>query len=187
MTENEQDDIASWIFHQNQTGIGNDLARYPIETLNGKLYINFYQNNDQYFMLDEAEYKHRYGRDLKQSHDLPAIVFSRVKLWTDTGEECEFFIGGVPKDNDDFDENGDFEDFINQISTTDTKEITAYITTFSEGDGECVAADEADIERVYNAIADVDIDTITGWNKIGEDQFSFDYDIDELFNMTGIE
>ncbi|MDR1630696.1 MAG: hypothetical protein LBS36_10875 [Oscillospiraceae bacterium] len=120
-------------------------------------------------------------------HDLPAIVFSRVKLWTDTGEECEFYMGGVPKDNDDFDENDDFEDFLNQISTTDTKEITAYITTFSEGDGECVPATQADIERVYNAIADVDIETITGWNKIGESQFSFDYDIDELFNLKGTE
>ena len=124
---------------------------------------------------------------LKQTHDLPAIVFSRVKLWTDTGEECEFFMGGIPKDNDDFDENDDFEDFVNQISTTDTKEITAYITTFTEGDGEQQPADQADIERIYNAIADVDIDTITGWNRIGESQFSFDYDIDEMFNMGGIE
>ncbi|MCL2508393.1 MAG: hypothetical protein FWF05_04375 [Oscillospiraceae bacterium] len=185
LTENEQDDIASWIFRQNQTGIGNDLARYPIETLNGRLYINYYQNDDQYFLLDEAEYKNRFGRELKPPQDISAIVFSRVKLWTDTGEECEFFMGGVPEANDAFEDNEDFEDFVNQISTTDTKEITAYITIFSEGDGECVPATQADIERVYNAIADVDIDTITGWNKIGESQFSFDYDIDELFNLKG--
>ena len=117
----------------------------------------------------------------------PSIVFSRVKLWTDTGEDCEFFMSGVPVDNDDFEEHDDFESFVEQISTSDTKKITAYITTFSEGDGEQQPASQADIERINNAIADVDIDTITGWNKIGENQFSFDYDIDELFNMKGIE
>ena len=122
-----------------------------------------------------------------ETHGLPAIVFSRVKLWTDTGEECEFYMGGVPKDNDDFDENEDFKDFVEELSTGDTKNITAYITTFSEGEGECIPADKVDIERIYNAIADVDIDTISGWNKIAESQFSFDYDINELFNMNGVE
>jgi len=136
---------------------------------------------------------------LVETHDLPAITFSRVKLWTDNGEEDEFYMPGIPKSNDDFDENDEFEDFVNRISTTDTKEITAYVTTFSEGGvfgqdaGKTQLASQADIDRIYNAIADVDIDTITGWNFVSESQFSFDFDIDELFNMkngsgmTGIE
>ena len=116
-----------------------------------------------------------------------SIIFSRVKLWTDTGEENKFFMGGVPASYDDLDENADFEDFVEQISTGDTKEITAFITTFTEGDGEPQPADESDIERIYNAVAEIDIDTITGWNRTGQSQFTFDYDVGELFGMKGIE
>ena len=116
-----------------------------------------------------------------------SIIFSRVKLWSDTGEECEFFMGGVPASYDDLDENADFEDFAERISTSDTKEITAFVTTFTEGDGEPQPADEADIERIYTAVAEVDIDTITGWNRAGQSQFTFDYDVGELFGMKGLE
>ncbi len=120
----------------------------------------------------------------------PAILFSRVRLWTDTGEDCEFFMGGVPTSYDDLEDNEDcidFGEFVEQLSTGHSKEITAYITTFSEGDGEPQPASPEDIERIYNAIADVDIDTITGWTWRGENTFTFDYDIDELFHMNGIE
>ena len=65
--------------------------------------------------------------------------------------------------------------------------ITAFVTTFTEGDGEPQPADESDIERIYNAVAEVDIDTITGWNRTGQSQFTFDYDVGELFGMKGIE
>ena len=72
---------------------------------------------------------------LRERTIIMSIVFSRVKLWTDTGEECELYMGGVPASYDDLNENADFEDFAEQISTSDAKEITAYITTFTEGDG----------------------------------------------------
>lgn len=119
-----------------------------------------------------------------------AIIFSRVRLWTDTGEDCEFFMGGVPTSYDDLEDNEDcidFGEFIEQLSTGHSKEITAYVTAFSEGDGEPQPASPKDIERIYNAIADVDIDAITGWTWRGENSFTFDYDIDELFHMKGIE
>lgn len=123
----------------------------------------------------------------------PAIIFSRVRLWTDTGEDCEFFMGGVPTSYDDMEDNEDcidFGEFVEQLSTGHSKEITAYVTTFTEGSvaaGEPQPASPEDIERIYNAIADVDIDTITGWTWHGENAFTFDYDIDELFHMNGIE
>lgn len=126
----------------------------------------------------------------------PAIIFSRVRLWTDTGEDCEFFMGGVPKSYDDLEDNEnciDFGEFVEQLSTGHSKEITAYVTTFTEGSvfgeatGEPQPASPEDIERIYNAIAEVDIDTITGWTWRGENSFTFEYDIDELFRMNGIE
>lgn len=120
----------------------------------------------------------------------PTIIFSRIRLWTDTGEDCEFFMGGVPTSYDDLEDNEDcidFGEFVEQLSNGHSKEITAYVTTFSEGDGEPQPASPEDIERIYKAIADVDIDTITGWTWRGENTFTFDYDIDELFHMNGIE
>ncbi|MDD4493708.1 MAG: hypothetical protein PHV32_05075 [Eubacteriales bacterium] len=120
----------------------------------------------------------------------PAIIFSRVRLWTDTGEDCEFFMGGAPTSYDDLEDNEDcidFGEFVEQLSTGHSKGITAHVTTFLEGDGEPRPASPEDIERIYNAIADVDIDTITGWIWRGENTFTFDYDIDELFHMNGIE
>ena len=120
----------------------------------------------------------------------PAIIFSRVRLWTDTGEDCEFFMGGGPTSYDDLEDNEDcidFGEFVEKLSNGHSKGITAHVTTFSEGDGEPQPASTEDIERIYTAIADVDIDTITGWTWRGENTFTFDYDIDELFHMNGIE
>ncbi len=122
-----------------------------------------------------------------QSHELSSILFSRVRLWTHEGEECEFYVGGVPNSLDDLEDSSDFEDFIEFLSCGSTKDMTAYVTTFSEGDGETQPASQADIDRIYTAIADVDIDTITGWTWLSESSFTFDYDIDELFNMKGME
>jgi hypothetical protein len=119
-------------------------------------------------------------------HDLAAIVFSRVRLWTDGGEQCEFFMGGVPKSYDDIEDHEDvidFKEFLEQTPDAETEGITAYITTFTEGDGETQPASQADIDRIYSVIADAEIDVITGWNMIGENSFAFDYDIGELFNL----
>jgi len=65
--------------------------------------------------------------------------------------------------------------------------ITAFVTSFTEGNGEPQPANESDIERISCAVAEVDIDTITGWDRIGESQFTFDYDVGELFGMKGLE
>ncbi|MFA6730479.1 MAG: hypothetical protein WC152_00775 [Candidatus Izemoplasmatales bacterium] len=140
--------------------------------------------NDEKDLLDAI-------KDIKSAKaHAPAIIFSRVRLWTDTGEDCEFFMGGVPANYDDLEDNEDcidFGEFVEQLSTDHSKEITAYVTTFSEGDGEPQPASKSDIERIYSAIADFDIDTITGWTWRGDNTFTFDYDIDELFHMNGIE
>lgn len=159
-----------------------------------QLHKNLTPDNPSYTLTDQLLNRIGDGiieqEQIEETHDLPAIIFSRVRLWTDTGEDCEFFMGGVPTSYDDLEDNEDYIDFgefVEQLSTGHSKEITAYITTFSEGDGEPQPASQADIDRIYNAIADVDIDTITGWTWIGENSFTFDYDIDELFHMKGIE
>lgn len=127
------------------------------------------------------------GTKSVMSHDLPAITFSRVKLYTDDGEEAEFFMGGVPdgyEDIEDHEECIDFKEFLEQTPDSNLEGITAFITTFTEGDGDPQPADKADIERIYNAIENVDIDTITGWRWVGENSFTFDYDAGEQFGIT---
>lgn len=119
-----------------------------------------------------------------------AIVFSRVKLWSDTGEEAVFFMSGEPGGYDDIEDHEDcidFKEFLEQMPDANLEGITAFVTTFTEGEGECVPASEADIDQIYSVIADVDIDIITGWNKMSESQFAFDYDIDEQPGMTEME
>jgi len=119
-----------------------------------------------------------------------AIIFSRVRLWTDTGEQCEFFMGGVPEcyeDIEDHEDCIDFKEFLEQLPNADAEEITAYVTAFTEGEGDPLPARQEDIERIYRAIADVDLDTITGWNWHSENGFTFHYGLDESFSMKGIE
>jgi len=131
-------------------------------------------------------------RDIKTAEpkNLPTIVFSRVRLWSQSGEKSEFFMSGVPDGYDDMEDHEeciDFKEFLEQNPDAIIEGITANVTTFSEGDGEAQPASEADIERIYTAVAEVDLDTITGWEKIGESTFFFDYEYDEQPGMTGIE
>jgi hypothetical protein len=131
-------------------------------------------------------------KDIKAAgpHNPPTIVFSRVKLWSQSGEETEFFMSGVPDGYDDMEDHEeciDFKEFLEQNPDANIEGITANITTFSEGDGESQPASQTDIERIYTAVAEVDLDTITGWNKIGDSTFFFDYEYDEQPGMTEIE
>ena len=127
---------------------------------------------------------------ISNEHPAASIIFSRVKLWADTGEEYEFFMGGAPEDYEDLEDQEGcfvFKEFLEQTPGANLEGIIAFITTFSEGDGECVPASDEDIERIYTAVAEVDIDTITGWNKVGENTLFFDFDTDETLAMGGIE
>ena len=120
----------------------------------------------------------------------PTIVFSRVKLWSQSGEEAEFFMGGIPDGYDDMEDHEeciDFKEFLEQNPDAVIEGITAHVTSFSEGNGEARPASKEDIERIYTAVAEVDLDTITGWEKIGESTFFFDYEYDEQPGMTEIE
>jgi len=120
----------------------------------------------------------------------PTIVFSRVKLWSQSGEEAEFFMSGIPDGYDDMEDHEeciDFKEFLEQNPDAVIEGITAHVTSFSEGNGEARPASKEDIERIYTAVAEVDLDTITGWEKIGESTFFFDYEYDEQPGMTEIE
>jgi len=95
-----------------------------------------------------------------------SIVFSRVKLWAQSGEEAEFFISGEPDGYEDMEDHEDcieFKEFLEQNPDAVIEGITADITTFTEGIGECLPASEEDIERIRAAVEEIDLDTITGW------------------------
>ena len=119
-----------------------------------------------------------------------AILFPRVRLYTDTGEGCEFFVGGIPKSGDDLDGNvdrADFEEYLRAVSNKESEGVTAYVTSFTEGSGAMTDAAPEDIERIYTAIADVDIDAITGWSWVGESSFLFDISFGEQIGLSGIK
>jgi hypothetical protein len=124
------------------------------------------------------------------SKNRQAILFSRVRLWTDDGEDSEFWVSGDPQEYDDLEDTeglNDFQEFLDGLPGSGCRAITAEVTSFYEGDGALHPASSEDIERIENAVSDVDIDAISGWNRLGQHTFSFDYDLDELFGMNGIE
>lgn len=119
------------------------------------------------------------------------IIFSRVRLWSDDGEDCEFFMGGAPESYDDIETHEeciDFREFLEQLPNADFSGITAYVTTFTEGvgAGEPQPAGEEDIWHICTAIAEADINMITGWTWQGEHSFTVDYEPDEQLGMNGI-
>jgi len=119
-----------------------------------------------------------------------AILFSRVKLWSDSGEEYEFFMGGFPETYDDIKNYKDFTDhneLVEKLLNGDTDGISAQVTLYCEGESEeePKPASPKDIERINKAVADVDIDTITGWSQL--DELTVDCFIDELPGMSGLE
>ena len=190
-TEEEKEELREWIESQVSDGWGVGFWERRLETPDGDLHISFWDNGDDWFLLDDDEFEQHIGQ-YQPEKESPAqsIVFSRVKLWTDTGEECEFYTEGAPvcyEDIEDHEDCIDFKEFLEQTPGASMEGITAFVTTFSESDSEPQSAEGFDIERIYRVIADVDIDTITGWNWIGQSQFTFDYDVGELFGMNGIE
>lgn len=119
-----------------------------------------------------------------------AIVFSRVRLWSSNGEQYEFFMGGAPECYEDIEGHEDcveFKEFLEKQPDADLEGITTYITTFTEGGGEPQPASKDDIDRIYTAVAETDIDAITGWNWKNSTSFQFDYDMDEQPGMHEME
>jgi len=119
-----------------------------------------------------------------------AIRFSRVRLWSETGEEAEFFMPGAPESYEDIEDHEDcieFKEFLEQAPGSHMEGVSAYITTFTEGAGEPQPASRADIERIYNAVGETDIIVIAGWEVTGERSFVFDYGIGENLGMGGLQ
>jgi hypothetical protein len=124
------------------------------------------------------------------SKNRQAILFSRVRLYLDDGGmESEFWVSGDPQGYDDIeDAEGliDFQEFLDGLPGNDCWTIIAEVTSFCEGKGALTPASPVDMERIEKAVDEVDIDAISGWNRLGQHTFSFDYDLDELFGMNGI-
>ena len=127
--------------------------------------------------------------DAKKGAESPSqgIIFSRVQLCTDTGEESDFYMPGIPRSYDDLEDYIEFVDFTEFISTSEAKDITATVTAFSDGSGAPRDANESDIDWISKAVEEFDVEAISGWRMGEKFEFTFDYDVDELFNMGGIE
>ncbi|MDR2514878.1 MAG: hypothetical protein LBD02_06690 [Christensenellaceae bacterium] len=76
-----------------------------------------------------------------------AILFSRVRLLSDDGEDSEFWVSGDPQGYDDIeDAEGliDFQEFLDGLPGNDCWTITAEVTSFCEGDGALIPASPVD-------------------------------------------
>jgi len=121
------------------------------------------------------------------------VLFSRVRLQTDTGEEADFYMSGVPRSYDDLEDDPEFIDFTEFISVSNAKTIDAAVTVYTEGTGAPRTADPSDIDRISKAAAGLDTECdpqiAFGWREVERFNFAFDYDADELFgqDMGGYE
>ena len=108
-----------------------------------------------------------------------SVLFSKVELWSDNGNECELFVGGIPREYEDLENADDFQEFLD--FPPDANEITAYVTSFIYGDGESEAANETQLAEIKEHFEEPE------WSEkldlIEKSSFTFDYDTDELCDM----
>jgi hypothetical protein len=96
-------------------------------------------------------------------------------------------MSGDPQDYDDLENTEgltDFQEFLDGLPGNGSWAVTAEVTSFCEGNGVLTPASPEDMERIEKTVDEVD--AISGWNRLGQHTFNFDYDLDELFGMNGI-
>ncbi|MDR2502580.1 MAG: hypothetical protein LBC78_04960, partial [Oscillospiraceae bacterium] len=91
-----------------------------------------------------------------------AILFSRVRLWTDSSEDSEFWVRrrGAPQDYDALEDTEgliDFQEFLDGLPGGGCRTVTAEVTSFCEGDGALHPASPEDLERIEKAVDEVDV------------------------------
>ena len=72
-----------------------------------------------------------------------SLLFSHVRLTSDTGSYTEFLCGGIPDSEDDLAGWIAYEEFLD--SNYNSQEIQAEVESFLYGDGEAVHADENEV------------------------------------------
>lgn len=74
-----------------------------------------------------------------------SVLFSKVELWTDDGNECEFLACGIPQDETDLEVYTAYQEFMEAHS--EINKLEADIKSYVYGDGE---TDDANIYRHYH-------------------------------------
>lgn len=72
-----------------------------------------------------------------------SVLFSLVRLTSDTGSYTELLCGGIPACEEDLAEWSDYEDYLD--GNLCTLEVQADVVSYLYGEGESVHADENDI------------------------------------------
>lgn len=111
-----------------------------------------------------------------------SILFSQVESFSN-GDSIKFLASGIPRTYDDLEKYTDFEEFTDLI--TENCEVLILVNAYLYGDGEMNEASEDELENLNKQIKlnpeflnNDDIDKIENLN------FSFDWNVSELFGMN---
>ena len=108
-----------------------------------------------------------------------SVLFSKVELDNDDGEEFELFIGGIPREYEDLEDGYDFNEFMEL--QYNSSEFTIHVKSYIYGDGETENADDNQLTEIEKHFDD------PKWSEsldlIEESSFSFFYNVDELYDM----
>jgi hypothetical protein len=112
-----------------------------------------------------------------------SVLFSKVELWTDNGNEHEFFVGGIPRDYDDLEGVDDFDVFMEEA---ETQEYRVHVSSYVYGEGETERASDEQLAEIIEKFEN-DEEWMSELTPLEDSEFTFDYKADEQPGMTGIE
>ncbi len=69
LNETEMESLREAVCGQNSDGLGEGFEQRPIQTDEGELYVSFWDNSDDYFLLTESEFEDH----LRQQHGMGGI------------------------------------------------------------------------------------------------------------------
>ena len=109
-----------------------------------------------------------------------AIVFSKIKLTTDT-LEAQFFACGIVKKAEDLDPYTRYHEFLDELDSE--TEIDVHVDTHIYGEGEHLIATPEEMAYITIRHGD-DLNFLSRCEKIDESDFRFAYRLEELFGLT---
>ena len=113
-----------------------------------------------------------------------SLLFSNVEMTTDT-ETCEFMVGGIPREEDDFSGWLAYENFIEGLE--DNTEISVHVEAYLYGGGETFVASPEEVAYFYSRIKGNEDFLSERCDNIEDVDFTISHSPNELFGSDFIE
>ena len=139
LTAEETEALRDWLTGQCSDGLCEGFEQQPIDTMDGELFVSFWNSSDDYAMMTESEFDEYLQQNEMQMGGMyyMALLFSAVTV-TAGYDETEFTIGGIPKEYDDLVGWTAFDDFMENVDAE--TEVSVHAEAYLYGGEETVTA-----------------------------------------------